>query len=120
VLAAIMAGSCLLVPLARSPREAVLAFALGGLGCSAVFPLTLGLAGRRFPDDRAWVSSALFAALVGGLGAGSLSTGFLRAGLDLGTIYRLAAVPPALATVLALRATARDPRPPSPGPEPAR
>jgi MFS family permease len=98
----------------------VLAFALGGLGCSAVFPLTLGLAGRRFPDDRAWVSSALFAALVGGLGAGSLSTGFLRSGLDLGTIYRLAAAPPALAAVLALRATALAPRLPSPGPAPAR
>lgn len=119
-LAALMAGSCLLVPLAGSPRGAVLAFALGGLGCSAVFPLTLGLAGRRFPDDRAWVSSTLFAALVAGLGAGSLSIGFLRAGLDLGTIYRLAAVPPALAAVLALRATALVPRPPSPGPAPAR
>ena len=114
VLAALMAGACLLVPLAGSPRGAVLAFALGGLGCSAVFPLTLGLAGRRFPDDRAWVSSALFAALVAGLGAGSQSIGFLRAGLDLGTIYRLAAVPPALAALLALRATAvRIPRLPS-------
>lgn len=104
VLAVLMAGACLLVPLARSPRGAVLAFALGGLGCSAVFPLTLGLAGRRFPDDRAWVSSALFTALVAGLGTGSLSTGLLHARLDLGTIYRLAALPPALAAWLALRA----------------
>jgi fucose permease len=106
VLAALMATACLLVPLARSPRGAVLAFALGGLGCSAVFPLTLGLAGRRFPAHRAWVSSVLFAALVSGLGVGSLSTGLLHAWLDLGTIYRLAALAPALAAVLAVRAAA--------------
>ena len=104
VLAALMAAACLLVPVARSPRGAVLAFALGGLGCSAVFPLTLGLAGRHFPEHRAWVSSALFAALVSGLGAGSLATGLLHARLDLGTIYRLAALAPALAAFLALRA----------------
>ena len=104
VLAALMATACLLVPLARSPRGAVLAFALGGLGCSAVFPLTLGLAGRRFPAHRAWVSSVLFAALVCGLGVGSLTTGLLHARLDLGTIYRLAALAPALAAVLAVRA----------------
>jgi fucose permease len=108
VLAALMAAACLLVPLARSPRGAVLAFALGGFGCSAVFPLTLGLAGRRFPAHRAWVSSALFAALVCGLGAGSLSTGLLHARLDLGTIYRLAALAPALAAFLAVRAAATD------------
>lgn len=109
VLAGLMAAGCLLVPLARTPGGAVAVFALGGLGCSAVFPLALGLAGRRFPDDRAWVSSALFAALVAGLGIGSLATGLLRARLDLATIYRLAALPPAFAAALAVR-SARPPR----------
>jgi len=99
-----MAASCLLVPLAGSARASVLVFAAGGLGCSAVFPLAVGLAGRRFPDDRAWVSSALFAALVAGQAMGSLSTGLLHARLDLATIYQLAAIPPALAVLLALRA----------------
>jgi fucose permease len=103
-LAALMAAACLLVPHAHGPRGAVLAFAAGGLGCSAVFPLAVGLAGRRFPRDRAWVSAALFAALVGGQGIGSLSTGLLHARLDLATIYRLAALPPAVAALLALRA----------------
>jgi fucose permease len=103
-LAAAMAASCLLVPLARSGAAAVLVFAAGGLGCSAVFPLAVGLAGRRFPDDRAWVSSALFAALVGGQAVGSLSTGLLRPWLDLATIYPLAGLPPVVATLLALRA----------------
>jgi fucose permease len=104
VLAALMAAGCLLVPLAASPAGAALVFAAGGLGCSAVFPLALGLAGRRFPGDRAWASSLLFTALVAGLGTGSFVAGVLRAGLDLASIYRLAAVPPALAALLALRA----------------
>ena len=103
-LGAAMATSCLLVPLAGSAHASVLVFAAGGLGCSAVFPLAVGLAGRRFPEDRAWVSSALFAALVAGQAVGSLSTGLLHSRLDLATIYRLAALPPALAALLALRA----------------
>lgn len=111
VIATLMAGACLLVPLADTARGAVLVFALGGLGCSAVFPLAVGLAGRLFPAHRAWVSSALFAALVGGQGAGSLLTGLLHERLDLGTIYRLAALPSALVIALALRATRASPRP---------
>ena len=106
VLAALMAGACLLVPLSTTPRRAVLLYALGGLGCSAVFPLAMGLAGRRFPAHRSWVSSAMYAALCAGIGVGSFSAGLLRSGLDLGTIYRVAAFPPAVAFLLALRAIA--------------
>jgi len=106
VLAALMAGACLLVPLSTTPRRAVLLYALGGLGCSAIFPLALGLAGRRFPAHRSWVSSAMYATLCVGIGVGSFSAGLLRSGLDLGTIYRLAAVPPTVAAFLALRALA--------------
>jgi predicted MFS family arabinose efflux permease len=80
----------------------VLVFALGGAGCSAVFPLTLALAGRRFPDHRAWVSGALFSALVSGLGVGSLAVGLLRPSIGLDSVYRLAALPPAVAAALAL------------------
>ena len=104
VLAAAMAGACLLVPLATTPSRAVFLYALGGLGCSAVFPLTLGVAGRRFPAHRSWVSSATYAALCAGIGVGSLSAGLLRSSLDLGVIYRLAALPAAAAFALALRA----------------
>ena len=84
----------------------MLLYALGGLGCSAVLPLALGLAGRRFPAHRSWVSSAMYATLCAGVGVGSFSAGLLRSGLDLGTIYRLAAVPPTVAFLLALRAIA--------------
>jgi fucose permease len=104
VLGAAMAGACLLVPLATTPLRAVLLYALGGLGCSAVFPLTVGVAGRRFPAHRSWVSSATYAALCAGIGVGSFSAGLLRSGIDLGSVYRLAAVPATLALALALRA----------------
>jgi fucose permease len=107
VLAGLMGAACLLVPLATTPQRALFVYVLGGLGCSAVFPLALGLAGRRFSDHRSWVSSALFIALVSGLAAGSLSTGLLRPALDLASVYRLAAVPAAVAVALAVRA-ARD------------
>jgi fucose permease len=103
-LAAAMATACLLVPLAGTARASVLVFAAAGLGCSAVFPLAVGLAGRRFPADRTRVSSALFAALVGGQAVGSFSVGVLHARLDLATIYALAALPPAAAVLLARRA----------------
>jgi fucose permease len=110
VLAAAMAAACLLAPLAGTAGASVLVFAAGGAGCSAVFPLAVGLAGRRFPDDRTRVSSALFAALVLGQAVGSLSTGLLRSVLGLATVYRLAALPPALAVLLAVRAArAHDP-----------
>lgn len=108
-LAAQMALACLLVPLAHTPVAGLLVFALGGAGCSAVFPLTLALAGRRFPDHRAWVSGALFSALVSGLGVGSLAIGLLRPVIGLDSVYRLAALPPAVAAALAL-ALARRPR----------
>jgi predicted MFS family arabinose efflux permease len=105
-----MAGGCLLVPLARSPEAAVALFALGGAGCSAVLPLTMGLGGRRFPGDRAWVAGAVYSALVAGLGAGSFAVGLLRPALGLATIYRLAALPPALACVLAVALARREGR----------
>jgi hypothetical protein len=50
------------------------------------------------------VSSVLFAALVAGQAVGSLGAGLLHARLALATVYQLAAVPPALAALLAVRA----------------
>ena len=50
------------------------------------------------------MSSATYAALCAGIGAGSLSAGLLRSGLELGSVYRLAAVPAAAAFAPALLA----------------
>jgi predicted MFS family arabinose efflux permease len=107
-LTALMAAGALLAPLSHSAASGMLLFALGGLGCSAVLPLTLGLGGRRFTDHRAWVAGALYAALMIGQGTGSFVAGLLRPAIGLASVFRLAAVPPAaacaLAVALALRA----------------
>jgi len=46
----------------------------------------------------------MYATLCAGIGVGSFSAGLLRSGLDLGTIYRLAALPALGGFALALRA----------------
>jgi predicted MFS family arabinose efflux permease len=102
VLTGLMALGALLVPFAHSPESGILLFALGGLGCSAVLPLTLGLGGRRFADHRAWVAGALYAALMAGQGTGSFAAGLLRAGIGLASVFRLAAIPPAAACALGI------------------
>jgi fucose permease len=101
LLALLMGAGSWLVPAARGDSGAILVLSIGGLGCSAVFPLALGLACGRFPDHRAWVSGAMFAALCSGLAIGSLAAGLAHQSLDLASIYRLGAVAPALAAVLA-------------------
>lgn len=109
LLAVLMAAALLLVPQADGPRQALLVFVLGGLGCSAIFPLGIGLACSRFPEHRAWVAGAMFAALCAGLGAGSAVAGLLRGAFDLGSVYRLAALAPTIAAVLAAVSARRRP-----------
>jgi len=106
VLAALMCVAALLVPAASGARGALVFLSLAGLGCSAVFPLSVGLACGRFPSHRAWVSGTLYAALCSGLGTGSLAAGVLHERLALSTICRLGAAPPAAAALLAVLATA--------------
>ena len=106
-LTGLMAIGALLVPLASSPRSGIALLALAGLGCSAVLPLTLGLGGRRFADHRAWVAGALYAALMAGQGTGSFADGLLRPAIGLAGVFRLAALPPAVACALALALAAR-------------
>ncbi|MFN8094377.1 MAG: hypothetical protein U0599_19545 [Vicinamibacteria bacterium] len=106
-LTALMALGALLVPLAGSAPSGVALLALAGLGCSAVLPLALGLGGRRFADHRAWVAGALYAALMAGQGTGSFAAGLLRPAIGLAAVFRLAAVPPAVACALALALVAR-------------
>lgn len=106
ILPVVMAGASLLLPLADTPRRAALLFGLAGLGCSAFYPLTVGLASRRFPAHVAWVGAMAYAALVSGIGAGSFLTGMLRVRLSFVTIYRWSALCPLLALLLAVPALA--------------
>jgi hypothetical protein len=111
ILPLVMAGASLLLPLADTPRRAVLLFGLAGLGCSAFYPLTVGLASRRFPAHVAWVSAMAYAALVSGIGAGSFLTGVLRVRLSFAAIYRWSALCPLLVLLLAVPALAWPARP---------
>jgi hypothetical protein len=81
--------------------------AAGALGAGFVLDRVgakraLALGFLLFPS---WSESAVVA-VHATVGVGSFSAGLLRSALDLGAVYRLAALPPLLAAVLALRSTA--------------
>ncbi len=97
----LMAAAFLLLPGANTPALGLGLFALAGLACSAFFPLTITLASARFPDQVAWVSSMLIAALMVGVGLGSFVIGPLREWLALEQIYRLSTLYPILVIGLA-------------------
>jgi fucose permease len=90
----LMVAAFLLVPMSRGAVSGVALFAFAGLSCSAFFPLTVGLASKRFPEDSASVSSLMVAALMLGVGAGSFLAGPLRSVLSLEGIYRASAAYP--------------------------
>ncbi len=97
----LMAAVFLLLPAANTPTLGLGLFALAGLACSAFFPLTITLASAHFPDQVAWVSSMLIAALMVGVGLGSFVIGPLRQWLSLEQIYQLSTLYPVLAIGLA-------------------
>lgn len=101
VLPLLMIAAFLLLPYADSPTLGIGLFAFAGLACSAFFPLSIGLASRRFESEVPWVSSALIAALMVGVGLGSYVVGLLREMLPLERLYQLSALYPAAVLVLA-------------------
>jgi fucose permease len=100
-LPALMIAAFWLVSFADSAVTGVGAFAVAGLACSAFLPLTISLAVVRFPDNVAWVSSMLIAALMTGVGVGSWAVGGLQAHAPLEAIYRWSSIYPIVALALA-------------------
>ncbi len=98
-----------LLPFANTATAGVGLFAFAGLACSAFFPLTIALVSQRFPSHVALVSSLMIAALMVGVGVGSFALGAMREILSFEQLYRLSAVYPALALVLALLTRSRRP-----------
>jgi fucose permease len=101
VLPLLMIMAFLLLPYADTPVLGIGLFAFAGLACSAFFPLSIGLASRRFERHVPWVSSALIAALMVGVGLGSYLIGLLQEALPLGRLYQLSALYPTTVLVLA-------------------
>jgi fucose permease len=89
----------------------VAAFALAGLGCSAVLPLTLGFAEQEFPRTAALVTSRLIAAYQLGYGITAFGVGpLLAAGMPLPVLFGAAAVVSvAVAAIAALLTRGRGP-----------
>ncbi|HTQ06151.1 MAG TPA: MFS transporter [Polyangiaceae bacterium] len=83
-----MGAAFVALPAVVGATGAIAAFAWAGLSCSALFPLTVTLASRRFPEHAAQVSSAMIASLMFGVGLASFSIGPLRSALSLAQIYR--------------------------------
>ena len=97
-----MIATLLLLPLAATAASGIALFALAGLSCSAFFPLTVGLAAKRFVAHRALVASLLIAALMVGVGLGSFVIGPLRQFFTIAELYRFSTVYPLGALLLAL------------------
>lgn len=99
----LVAVAFFVVPFAHDATSGIAAFALAGLGCSAFFPITVGL-GTRVAASPATASSLLVAALMVGVGSSSFALGALRAHFPLEQVYRLSIAYPVLAFVLAIAA----------------
>jgi fucose permease len=97
----LMIAAFWLVSFAGGAATGIGAFAVAGLGCSAFLPLTITLAVNRFPDNIAWVSSMLIAALMTGVGVASWFVGGLQVILPLDRLYRLSSLYPILVLLLA-------------------
>jgi fucose permease len=90
-----------LLPYADTPFLGIACFAFAGLACSAFFPLSIGLASKRFEQHVPWVSSMLIAALMVGVGLGSYVIGVLRELIPLEQLYRFSALYPFAVLILA-------------------
>jgi fucose permease len=97
----LMAGGFFLVPLAHTAAEGIVVFGFAGLACSAFFPLSVGMAVKRFSGNPAFVSSLMIAAVMSGVGIGSYIIGPLRSSISLERLYRLSALYPAAIIVVA-------------------
>lgn len=97
-----MIATLFLLPLATTAAGGIALFALAGLSCSAFFPLTVGLASKRFAAHQALVSSLLIAALMVGVGLGTFVIGPLRQAFTIAELYRFSTLYPLGALLLAL------------------
>jgi fucose permease len=97
-----MIATLLLLPLVTTAATGIALFALAGLSCSAFFPLTVGLASKRFAEHQASVASLLIAALMSGVGLGSFVIGPLRQAFTIAELYRFSTLYPLGALLLAL------------------
>jgi fucose permease len=100
LLPVLMLLTFLALPQANTALLGIGLFALGGIACSGVFPLTVSLASRAFPHHVAFVSAMMMAALMTGVGIGSFTIGALHQFSSLATLFQYAAAYPAVVLIL--------------------
>lgn len=98
----LMVAAFLALPAVDGAAAAIAVFAFAGVACSAFFPLTVSVATHRFPADVSLVSALMIAAVMAGVGLGTFLIGALSEVLSFADLYRLSALYPAAALVLAL------------------
>jgi len=99
----LMAVAFIGLPHVDSRASALSFYAIAGFGCSALFPLIIGLTSSRFKQSVAWCASILTAAMMAGGGVGTFAVGLIRSHFSLPQIFWMAAgVPAALFLLMAL------------------
>jgi MFS family permease len=110
----VLAGAFVLIAIlpADEPALGVLAFGLVGLGCSALLPLTISFGQEELTDFSAAIAGGVIAFYQLGYGIAAFGFGpLLDSGVELPTIYALAAVVAAAMGMWSFGVAARRPSP---------
>jgi len=121
VLPFVLAGAFVLIALLPDdePALGVLAFGLAGLGCSALLPLTISFGQEELTAVSAAVAGGVIAFYQLGYGIAAFGVGpLLDSGVELPTVYALAAVVAATMGMWSFVVAARRPSPTTLHPEP--
>ena len=103
----------------HAPAAAVAAFALAGLGCSALLPLTISFGQRKLANRETMVAGGVIACYQVGYGLAAFGVGPLtNAGVRLHTVFAASAAVAAVMGGLSLAVAHRQPSPPTVHPRP--
>ncbi|MCA9789262.1 MAG: MFS transporter [Cyanobacteria bacterium HKST-UBA05] len=91
----------LLIPLTQTVPTTLAGYVLAGVGCSAVFPLTMELCIERFASHTPWAASVVTAALMAGVGVATFALGPLQHLAPLDTLIQGSVVFPLAMMALA-------------------
>ena len=104
----------------HAPAAAVAAFALAGLGCSALLPLTISFGQARLAGSEAVVAGGVIACYQAGYGLAAFGVGpLISAGVGLPEVFAASAVVAAVLCPLSLAVAHRQPSPATIPPRPA-
>ncbi len=98
----LLAITFVLLAAIKTPTQIIAVYVLAGVSCSAFYPLSIGVASKRFPQQIAWVSSMLLVGDMMGVGLCTFTIGLLRHWVSLGALYKLFAWEPLIMGIFCL------------------